>query len=494
MKSREEIMNMLEAFDLTGSLRGAGELAGVSHHTVARYVAERDAGELAGGGPRRRERIIDPFLAKIEEWVERSGAKIRADVAFDKLTALGYTGSERTVRRAVAEVKANYRRGRRRVYRPWIPEPGMWAQWDWGAGPAICGRATVLFCAWLAWSRFRVVVPCWDRRLATVIGCVDRAMRAFGGAPTYWLTDNERTVTIDHVAGVAVRHPEMVAIGGHYGITVATCVPADPESKGGSEATVRVAKADLVPTDANLRGDYTSWAELVDACDAWMAEVNGREHRVTRRAPVEMLVEEQQRLHRLPEAPYTAVLGETRRVSPSATVSFGAVTYSVPHTLADETVWVRIDGERVVVTHCAPSGPIEVARHQRSTPGHPMIDDTHYPPRPPGPLGRRPKPASAAETEFCAIGDGARTWLVEAAAAGTSRMKVKMAQAVTLARLHGTERLDWALGHAAMFGRFADGDLASILAADPPGQRRRADDAHSLQPSTAAWGRFGGDR
>ncbi len=76
----------------------------------------------------------------------------------------------------------------------------------------------------------------------------------------------------------------MVAIGGHYGITIATCVPADPESKGGSEATVRVAKADLVPADANLRGDYTSWAELVDACDAWMAEVNGREHRVTRRA------------------------------------------------------------------------------------------------------------------------------------------------------------------------------------------------------------------
>ena len=295
MKSREEIMNMLEAFDLCGSLHGAGELAGVSHHTVARYVAERDAGELAGDGPRRRGRIIDRFLPKIEEWVERSHAKIRADRAFDKLKALGFTGSDRTVRRAVAEVKANHRRGRRRVYRPWIPEPGMWAQWDWGAGPVIAGRRTNLFCAWLAWSRFRVVVPCWDRTLPTVIACVDRAMRAFGGAPTYWLTDNERTVTIDHVAGIAVRHPEIVAVGGHYGITVATCVPADPESKGGSEATVRVAKADLVPTDANLRGGYTSWAELVEACDAWMVEINGREHRVTRRAPVEMLAEEQHR-------------------------------------------------------------------------------------------------------------------------------------------------------------------------------------------------------
>ena len=369
----------------------------------------------------------------------------------------------------------------------------MWAQWDWGAGAVVCGRATVLFCAWLAWSRFRVVAPCWDRTLATVISCVDRAMRAFGGAPTYWLTDNERTVTIDHVAGIAVRHPEMVAAGGHYGITVATCVPADPESKGGSEATVRVAKADLVPTDADLRGGYASWAELAEARDAWMAEVNGREHRVTRRAPAEMLVEEQQRLHALPEAPYTAVFGETRKVTWSSTISFGGVTYSVPHTLAGETVWVRVDGDCVAVVHCAPSGPVEVARHQRSTPGRPMIDDAHYPPRPAGPLGRRPTPASAAEAEFLAIGDGARTWLVEAAA-GAGRMKVKMAQAVELARLHGCTRVDWALGCAAMFGRFTEGDLASILAAHPPGQRRRADDAHSLQPGTAAWGRLGADR
>jgi len=49
VKSREEVMNMSEAFDLCGSFRDAGELAGVSHHTVARYVAERDAGALAGG-------------------------------------------------------------------------------------------------------------------------------------------------------------------------------------------------------------------------------------------------------------------------------------------------------------------------------------------------------------------------------------------------------------------------------------------------------------
>jgi len=73
-------------------------------------------------------------------------------------------------------------------------------------------------------------------------------------------------------------------------------------------------------------------------------------------------------------------------------------------------------------------------------------------------------------------------------------VKVKMAEAVTLARLHGTERVDWALGHAATFGRFAEGDLASILAANPPSQRRSAADVDSLQTGTAAWGLLGGQR
>lgn len=112
-------------------------------------------------------------------------------------------------------------------------------------------------------------------------------------------------------------------------------------------------------------------------------------------------------------------------------------------------------------------------------------------------MNRSPKATSRAETEFLALGEGARLWLVEAAASGTARVKTKMAEAVTLARLHGTERVDWALGHAATYQRFDDGDLASILAAAPVGERRHADETHSLQPSTKAWqdfGRKGGDR
>lgn len=485
-------MEILEAFALTNSYRAAGELAGCSHHTVEHWVTMRDSGLLPDGlVPVARARLIDGFMPKVEEWVEQSHGKIRGDVVFTKLVALGFVGSDRSARRALTEAKSDWRAGRRRVYRPWVVEPGMWAQWDWGHGPKIAGRQTYLFCAWLAWSRFRVVFPVWDKTLPTVISCLDRSMRAFGGVPTYWLTDNEKTVSTGHIAGIAIRHPLIVAAGRHYGVTVTTCVPADPETKGGVERTVQIAKADLVPTDTNLRDVYGSWVELVEACAGFVGKVNAREHRVTRRAPQEMLTEEQTRLHRLADTAFTAVFGETRKVSSTATISFAGVTYSVPHTLVDQVVWVRVDGNEIVVVHLPTSGAVEVARHACSTPGNPSIDDAHYPPRPVGSLGRQPKATNTAEVEFLMLGDGARLWLIGAANAGVSRVRAKMAQAVQLARLHGVERVDWALGHAATFERFGPGDVASILAAHPVGQQRRADEEHSMQPSTRAWNNFG---
>jgi len=179
----------------------------------------------------------------------------------------------------------------------------------------------VLFCAWLAWSRFRVVVPLRDKTMPSVVMGLDRAVRMFGGCPTYALTDNEKTVSVDHVCGIAVRNPQIVEVGRHYGLTIATCVPANPQSKGGSEATVRVAKADLVPTDHNLRPGYGSFGELETACEQFMADVNTRPHRSTLEAPVIRLAEEHARLHRLPRLPHTLCFGETRKVNWQSLIS-----------------------------------------------------------------------------------------------------------------------------------------------------------------------------
>ncbi len=495
MKKGEEAMEILEAYDLAGSLRGAAALAGCDHKTVARLVAAREA---AGGGlpvRARRRPSVDPFAGKIDELVDRSRAQIRADEAHGVLVAMGYEGSYRTTRRAVAEAKRRWRQKHGRRKRPWIPQPGLWLQWDYGEGPEVAGTRAVLFCAWLAWSRFRVVVPLLDKTLPSVVIGLDRTLRLVGGVPTYALTDNEKTVTVEHVCGIAVRNPRIVEVSRHYGLTIATCEPADPQSKGGSEATVRVAKADLVPTDHNLREEYEDWQALEQACEQLMADVNTRPHRATRQAPVVLLAQEHEHLHRLPRVGHTLCFGQTRKVDRQATVSIGDAIYSVPHELIGERVWVRAEAEQLVVVHIDEQGPRELARHALSTPGRPSINDEHYPPRPAGALERKPRARSAQEEEFLAIGEGAERWLKRAAAEGTQRIRRKMAEVLDLAKLHGSGPVNEALERCASYGRFADGDLASILAHQQSAAvialPTRASEDASLQRSTRSWEGFG---
>jgi hypothetical protein len=144
LKNPKEVMEILEAFDLTGTLRGAAVLAGCDHKTVAHWVRAR---EQAGGGlpvsvrPRPR---VDAFAVKIDDWVDRSRGRIRADVAHQRLVATGYLGSEHTTRRAVAAAKRAWRAEHGRRTRPWVTEPGcgcsgtMATGRGWPAGRRCC--------------------------------------------------------------------------------------------------------------------------------------------------------------------------------------------------------------------------------------------------------------------------------------------------------------------------------------------------------------------
>lgn len=116
--------------------------------------------------------MIDTFMPKVEELVEKSFGKIGADQVHKKLVAMGFAGTDRTTRRAVAAAKESWRAGHRRVHRPWVTEPGLWMQWDWGEGPRLGERRTALWCAWLAWSRFRVVIPVLDKTIPTIAACL----------------------------------------------------------------------------------------------------------------------------------------------------------------------------------------------------------------------------------------------------------------------------------------------------------------------------------
>jgi hypothetical protein len=156
-----------------------------------------------------------------------------------------------------------------------------------------------------------------------------------------------------------------------------------------------------------------------------------------------------------------------------------------------------VAGQELVITARTGRGGVEIARHRLSVPGSPSICDEHYPHHlgGNGPRQPRPRPRTRAEAEFLAIGGGARRWLAEAAASGAARIRSKMTRAVELAAIVGADRIDAALGLAAIAGRFADGDVPSIIdhlaAEGAAGEVVIADEAHSAQPGTSGWARLG---
>jgi hypothetical protein len=176
-------------------------------------------------------------------------------------------------------------------------------------------------------------------------------------------------------------------------------------------------------------------------------------------------------------------------VSWSALVSYRGARYSVPHRLSGSQVWVRAAAGEVVIVAGEGSGAAEVARHPLVGPGQTSLRDEHYPDRSrKDPLQRTPRPTNPSEAAFLALGEGAKLYLVEAAACGARRIEARMGEAVALAALHGTSMVDHALGTAAMAGRFAEGDLESIIVhgvstrppLGPPAE-------HSLAAGTAMW-------
>jgi hypothetical protein len=334
-KSDREIMGILEAFDLTRCAHSAARLAGVDEKTVARYVAIRDSGAdpLA---PVRRPRSIDAFRGKIEELVVRSDGQIRADVVHQRLVAMGFTGSDRGTRRAVAEAKAAWRGGHRPADRLWTPEPGMWLQFGWSEGPRVSGRGTQLFHGWLPWSRYRFVIPTWDRTRATLRSAMDTTLRGLGGAPTYLVTDDSRMLTLDRGTGVPVRHPELVAMGRYYGCQVLGCQPLVGGGVGSSELTARIARDDLVPATVNLLASYDSFVELAQACALWCERMNNRPQRKIGTTPTARLVIERQHLHALPAEPAAAARGELRLVETDRQARPGATRYARPDVRSGE--------------------------------------------------------------------------------------------------------------------------------------------------------------
>ena len=102
-------MDIINAYEETGSMRAAASLCGTTHKTVKRVLDRRAAGQRPG---RRRGPVpglADAFTDLIFNKVKTTDGRITAKRLLPLARAAGYGGSGRTLRRAVAVEKGRWK-------------------------------------------------------------------------------------------------------------------------------------------------------------------------------------------------------------------------------------------------------------------------------------------------------------------------------------------------------------------------------------------------
>ncbi|HET9665583.1 MAG TPA: IS21 family transposase [Desertimonas sp.] len=457
MLSARTNMDVVAAYRDVGTYRGAAEICGVDPKTVKRKVLAHEAGVLdeERAGRASVARNTDVVRDLVVKRVAETRAKVSAKRLLPVARAAGYAGSPRNFRRVVSAAKRAWRAANGRQRRPAVWVPGETLVIDWGTLPG----GVKVFCAVVAWCRFRFVRFARDETAASTMALLAECFEMLGGVPAKVLADRMGCLKAGTVANVVIPTPDYVRFATHYGFAPDFCHAADPESKGIVEHLVGYAKRDLpVPDDSE---DLARWNE---AAVSWCDEVNTAVHAETCQTPAAQLAVERELLRPLPSLRPRIGRVEVRKVDKLSSIRVASARYSVPTALVGRRVEaVTFDGQVRVYG----VGGRLVAEHSQKGPGEASILDEHYP-TPRRAPSRGPRPRSDIERQFLALGEPAEAFIRAGAAAGMTMLPKEVAEIVTdLLPAHDVEAVTRALSRATRFGRFKAVDVRAILAIGP---------------------------
>lgn len=306
--------------------------------------------------PRPRARRVDPYADFIVETLTRY-PRLRATRLWDMVKARGYSGSVRTLRDYVMDVRP---RPRHEAYLRTDPLVGEQAQIDWayaGDVPVPGGRRPLwLFVLVLAWSRALWGEFVLDLSVHSLLRSLARAATHMGGTSRQWLFDNPKTVVIER-HGDAVRfHPLLVELAGRLHVQLRVCPPRKPNQKGRVERAIRylrerfLAGRSIVGVDEGNRalGAFRDEIALVRPHPTQPGRTVG-----------ECFAEERATLLPLPDPMPPTELVMSASADKTAFVRFDRNVYSVPPAharqtltlVADDRVVRLLDGSSVVARH-----------------------------------------------------------------------------------------------------------------------------------------------
>jgi len=322
----------------------AAEL-GIRPQTVAKYA------NLATFPRRRgikRPSKLDPFKPVITRWLERhpyTTTQIYQRLCADE----GYTGGFSIVKAYVRVVRPV----RHPAFLTLAFAPGEAAQVDWGsAGTITLGntrRRLSFFVMVLCHSRMAYVEFTCGEAMEHFLACHRNALEFFGGTPGVILIDNLKTGVLKHSFGErAVFNPRYLDFAAHYGFEPRACNVRKANEKGRVESGVGYVKKNFLAgldLPNSLGGVNT-------AARRWMDSIaNVRDHRATRKPPVELFLIEKPALRPLPTVAGDTSVTRIVRVTNRCRVVLDTNRYSVPALYASQRLTLVAFAERICLYH-----------------------------------------------------------------------------------------------------------------------------------------------
>jgi len=332
---------------------------GRDRKTVRAYLAGvRRPGE-------RRPGVPDNF-APFEPYARERLAEdphLWATALYDELVGLGYERSYQVLTREL----------RRRALRPRCEPcagvrgratieiahpPGEEIQWDWLELPDAPWAAEAhLLVGTLSHSGKCRAVFCESEDQAHLVAAIDGVLRRLGGTARRWRTDRMASVCDP---GSGRLHPSFASVARYYGVAVDVCPARRANRKGAVESRNR-----FITQRFWRSARVTDMADAQQRLDRFLL-TTGDARRRDGTSVGQMARHE--RLIALPAQPYPATVRVTRRVGPSALISYQGNRYSLPPGLEGAEAGVRHRLGETELEILAPSGAV-MARHRMATPG-----------------------------------------------------------------------------------------------------------------------------
>ena len=305
-----------------------------------------------------RAKLIDPYRDFIEQTLKRF-PRLRATRIYDMVRPRGYSGSVRTLREHVHEVRPA---PSKEAFLRLSHLPGEQAQVDWAhvGEIAVPGgrRALWLFVMVLAWSRAIWAEFVLDLSVWSLLRSLSRACAWFGGTPREWLFDNPKIVVLERHGDAARFHPLLLDLAGQHAVRLRLCGVRKPQEKGGVERSIRYLRERFLAARA-IRSVEQGNREML----AFLDEIAlPRPHpTLPGRSVRDCFEEERARLLPPPQGPVCTDQIVSVRVDKTAFCRFDTNFYSVPPSHVGRILTVAADDREVRLL----DGASPVARHPR---------------------------------------------------------------------------------------------------------------------------------